>query len=491
MRTPPTPHDDAPTPVGSDAGAPGLARSRHIRNAARNTVGWWTGFRPSTIPAMERHNYRRELFAGLFLPFALTAFEGAVISVIARLTFDGHVAEGPLEYAAGLLAVIPALANITSFAWVRLAHGADKVRFINALQILVLIIVALMALVPQTALGLWLLTAQVLIARVCWAGIITLRSTVWRQNYPKSRRAQITGRFAAVQVLLIALLGWGLGLAMDYNDQAFRILYPAAAVLGIFGVLHWRRVRVRQHGNLINEERRTPPKESPSFNPLALVAVLVGDRRYAAFMACQFALGMGNITAMAILPLVLADRFTLSYEASLLITSSISLVLMPLVIPLWARLLDGTHIVHFRAIHSWVFVAALLSLAFGAWHGIVWLMFAAAVFRGIAFGGGVLAWTLGHLDFAPPDKASQYMGVHVTLTGVRGLLSWLLGVASYRALETLDPGHGGAWMFILCGALAAIGAIGFLAMSIWFKREHVAARHTKVTETTPPSRVGV
>ncbi|MEL7473089.1 MAG: MFS transporter [Planctomycetota bacterium] len=471
---------------------------------AAGVIGWWAGFRPSSLPLMARTNYRRELAAGCFMPFMLTAFEGMVVAVLARIAFEGRVEQVTLDYAAGLLAVIPALANIASFLWVRLSHGRHKVRFITMLQIIVLVDVALMALIPKSPFGLWMLAAQVLVARVCWAGIITLRSTVWRQNYPATTRAQITGRFAAVQVLLMAVLGWGLGRAMDANENSFRVLFLAGAGFGVLGVLQWRRVRVRHHTALLREERETAPKDGPSFNPLSLVGVLTRDHRYAAFMLCQFLLGIGNITAQTLLALVLRDRFDLDYEISLLLSSSIPLAMMPFSIPLWARLLDGAHIVHFRAIHSWVFVVALLSIAGAsaigpADEGASWWLAAlpfallgfGALCRGIAFGGGVLAWTLGHLDFAPPEKASQYMGVHVTLTGVRGLISWMGGVALYRWIEAAAPGQGGAWMFVICAAIAGSGAIGFMIMSRWLRKRGVIARRAGPTETTPPSRVGI
>ena len=55
------------------------------------------------------------------------------------------------------------------------------------------------------------------------------------------------------------------------------------------------------------------------------------------------------------------------------------------------------------------------------WFELVWVMYAAVAVRGVAFAGGALAWNLGHNDFARDDNAAQYMAVHVTLTGIRGL----------------------------------------------------------------------
>ena len=156
-------------------------------------------------------------------------------------------------------------------------------------------------------------------------------------------------------------------------------------------------------------------------------------------------------------------------------------------IPLWARLLERTHIIRFRVVHSWVFVGANLVLVVAAMAASEWVLYASAVAKGLAFAGGALAWNLGHLDFAPPHKASQYMGVHVTLTGVRGLLTPFSGVAVYEGLEALAPGSGW-WVFVLCTALTVAGGVGFMILSRRVDpRLHA---HPEPVEVAPPSRVG-
>ena len=91
------------------------------------------------------------------------------------------------------------------------------------------------------------------------------------------------------------------------------------------------------------------------------------------------------------------------------------------------------------------------------------LLWLGAIVKGVAYGGGVLGWNLGHHDFAPAQRASQYMGVHMMLTGIRGLLAPVIGVSLYEILEALDAGSG-AWTLALCLALTLIGALGFVAM---------------------------
>lgn len=471
--------------------SPGLPTKPPVRRrlgaeAIDRTLG---SYRPTRVPAIARRNYTRELTAAFFLPFVLAVFEGSVISVLVRLAFEGQpgVPARLLNYVAGTLAIIPALANITSFVWVKLSHGVDKVRFITTLQGVVVAMALVIAFAPRNLAGLFLIAAAVFTAKACWAGILSVRSTVWKLNYPQARRASLTGKFATVQVTMIAVLSIGLGMAMDADPRAFRVLLPVGALLACVGIWQWRRVRVRTHRKLLRHERAADALNAPSFNPAKLLRVVRRDRAYDAFMASQFLLGLGNIMASSLMAITLRERFDANYLVSLFLSTALPLVMMPITIPLWARLLDRTHIVHFRAIHSWVFVAALVCLFIGSLTQQIGFVVGYAVFTGIAFGGGVLAWTLGHLDFAPRGQEPLYGGVHVTLTGVRGLLAGLGGVTMYEGLETLGRGSG-SYVFLGCVLLAAAGAVGFVVMSRRMAALGIRTRAERTGEVDPPGR---
>ncbi|MFI4882903.1 MAG: MFS transporter [Phycisphaerales bacterium JB064] len=459
-----------------------------LKRASRSVamrVLW--SFLPESVPAMARANYRREALAALFLPFALAATEGAIVSVLVRVAYEGRVDRVLLNLAVGVLAAAPAMANITSFVWVKLSHGARKIPFMNALQIALLVLVVVISASPRNGLGLAMTTLAVVAGRMCWAGLVTIRSTVWRYNYRRDVRAQITGKFATIQVLTLALLGVGLGQAMDLDERAFRIMLPIGAALAGVGVWQYSKIRVRHEASLLAGERKGDATRSVSLNPWAIVRTLREDRPFARFMAAQFMLGLGNMMAMAPLVLVLREQFELGYLAGIMIASSIPLGLMPLFIPLWAKLLDHTHIVRFRTIHSWAFLVNLGLMILGVWLDQLWLVVLAVVVKGAAFAGGVLAWNLGHLDFAPPGRESQYMGVHVTLTGVRGALAPMIGVSIYTiAASSGFAFDEGAWTYGACLLIAGCGTAAFFALA---KDPAVRSRiREEPFETAPPSR---
>lgn len=446
----------------SQGGTPDERTSRRGPLARAADAVW--SFSAAAVPHLARRNYRFELVSSFYLPFLLAVVDSTIISVVAKNAFEGRVAPGTLNIVVAILTASTAFSNIVSFVWVRLAHGRDKIRFINALQLAMVVLVAAVGLVPITAEGLWLLVALVIAARFCWAGFLTLRTTVWRQNYTREARARVTGKLATIQSIAVAVLGFGLGLAMEVESWAFRVFFPLGAMLALTGVWAWGSIRVRGHRELLARERASAVDgDAPSFNPSGMVRLLADDRRYAGYMGCMMLLGLGNLMVPPVLVIALRDVFGLAYLGGIAIANSLPLLMMPLSIPLWARLLDRVHVIEFRAIHAWVFVTATVIDFVAVLSGVVEFLYVSSAIRGLAFGGGALAWNLGHMDFAPAHRASEYMGVHVTLTGVRGLMAPFLAVGLWKLFESISPGAG-AWTFFVCAILCVLGGLGFLRM---------------------------
>jgi len=51
----------------------------------------------------------------------------------------------------------------------------------------------------------------------------------------------------------------------------------------------------------------------------------------------------------------------------------------------------------------------------------------AFLLQGIAMSGIIVAWSLSSLTFAGEEDGALYQGIHVTLTGMRGMLGPLIG----------------------------------------------------------------
>ncbi len=439
-------------------------------------------FHPRTLPPMLRMNYARELLSWAFLPVMLGAVEGGTVSIVVKKHFAAipELSSSQLNFAVAAVTAAPAMANITSFLWAGLAHGRPKVPFIAGLQIATALMVLMLGFCPQSVAGLAIFTVGTVLARMCWSGVITIRTAVWRANYPHADRARIAGKMATVQSLVLAATGFLIGNALDFSPSSFAYVFPVAAAFGLFGNTIYRKVRLRGQRRLARAERDGRREERPTLSPMSVVRVLREDAAYRRFMTWMFIFGLGNLMISAPLAISLEEELGVSYLEGILVTTVIPLAVMPLIIPLWARLLGRRHIIEFRAVHGWSFVVASGVLTAAAFFESFALYCLAAAFLGVGFAGGVLAWNLGHHDFAPDHRDGQYMGVHVTLTGIRGIMAPFLAVGLYQWLDAheLAPGF-----FVVCVAMNLMGLAGFIGMAA--ERRAAASAGPETTKPTP------
>jgi hypothetical protein len=159
----------------------------------------------------------------------------------------------------------------------------------------------------------------------------------------------------------------------------------------------------------------------------------------------------------------------LSQFEQVMITSSLPLLVLCFSIPYWARLLDRRHIFGYRALHSWFFVASFAVFAAAIHARESLLLWPASVLLGAAYAGAHLGWNLGHNDFTTDAKAAHYMAIHVTFTGLRGLVVPLVGVGLYQFLAMRWPAQA-SYALILPLVLSLAGSLFFVGLHLERKR---------------------
>jgi hypothetical protein len=442
------------------------------RSLGAPVAAYFRSFSPARRPLLSRRSYAWELRAAAMLPIAVACVEGNVLGVLANKAFQAH------EYVVAAIAAATPIALLSSPLWARLFHRRDRIRTINVLQLATVACVAAVAAAPFNATGVAILLVAAYLARLCLTGVITGRSDVWRANYPRADRARATGAITIVTTIAVALTALVIARSMDVEGLAghgYRAVYALAIVAGLAGVWAYAHVRWRGRARHLAHERGLSDLELDVPGPRAMIRVLKRDHLYRRFMIAQFILGAPNIAAMPTFIIALEDVFAPDYTRSILLVHVIPIAIPALVIPLWARFLDRVHVIRFRALHSWTFVLANTLLAIGFLAGLEPVIWAARVTLGVAFGGGMLAWSLGHHDFATRELAGIYMGIHATLTGVRGFIAPFLGVMLYAGAHTGDltivPSLGG-WVFLVLAATGAVGALMFVRLAALHRRLH-------------------
>jgi hypothetical protein len=406
--------------------------------------------------------FRREIAPWALLGLTLGLVEGATAAVLIKKTFATAASPWIVNLAVAFVSGAPALSNVVSFVWANLAHGRARIGLMVGLQALFAILVGLLGVAPRALSGLAFAVASILIARVVWTGILTVRAAVWSANYPRASLGRYTGRIVIVSSLAVsfaaALAAW----TLDHGAFDSRWLFGAGAAAGLIAAWLYREARVRREFQLLADENAAVGR-SEAFSLNMLFEILKKDPHFREYMFWMGVYGGGNLMLTSQLVVIFSEQLHLSASVQIAMLSVVPLGLLPLFVPFWARMFDQGHIVVYRARQSWALVLAVAITTLGTWTGWMPALWLGALLLSFAYAGANLGWNLGHNDFATVGRAQHYMGVHVTLTGVRGAIGPPAGILIYQWLESLRPGIG-MYSLVLPLAFVTAGALGFSHM---------------------------
>jgi len=262
----------------------------------------------------------------------------------------------------------------------------------------------------------------------------------------------------------IALAGSGLllGWLLEHEDPWYRAAILAASGAGVAGSVAFGRFRVRQEQRLLTDERARL-REGARFDLAGIRQLLARDATFRRYMLAMSVFGAGHLMLTPLLVVCIDDVLHASEMVQVAITAALPILVMPVAIQPWARFLDRHHVIVYRSVHAWIAVAGAVLLAIAILAGQPVLLWPGALLMGVSLAAGSLGWSLGHNDFAPRGEETRYMALHVTLTGLRGLVAPPLAILPYYGLQRVRSGLE-AWAMLLPVALIALGAWQFTAM---------------------------
>jgi MFS family permease len=337
-----------------------------------------------------------------------------------------------------------------------------------------LAVVGLVALAGGTV-SMWVLLPLHLVACLGMAGYHPAAGELLRSLYPAATRGRTYGTIWGASMAFSAAMGYGLGLALEWDGRSYAWLLPAAAVVQLVGIV----IIVWIAHASGHEATRTLLRDQRSlyvrvFEPIThMREVLRQDRVFFRYEAAYMTYGVGWMVAYALLPILVTDKLGLNYKEVSSSTHVAYMIAMIIMIVPAGLLLD-----RLGAVRSTGVSFALLTLY------PVGLMLArdvhelaiVSVVYGIAHAGASMGWMLGPVALAPSqDRVPQYVAIHATLVGVRGLLFQFLGVGMY-VVASRWLGWSKGWAFGLPLTMAA-GAYVWSGWQMWhLDREMRAAK---------------
>jgi hypothetical protein len=206
-------------------------------------------------PRFSRALFGVEIQAWLPIAIGLGVVEGGVAGVVVKSAFAGEVSSVLLNLTVAMVTGATAFANVCSFLWASYSTGRSKVKTVMLLQFGAAGALFVAGLAPISGAGLLLFVSGVILARLFWAGVVTVRASIWCANFTRGWRAYFAARMAIIVSLATASAGAVAGLFLQMDPTKYQIAFPLAALFIAAGACLYSRVRMRRERQLIEAEK--------------------------------------------------------------------------------------------------------------------------------------------------------------------------------------------------------------------------------------------
>jgi MFS family permease len=315
-----------------------------------------------------------------------------------------------------------------------------------------------------------------LVLHICWAignaGWIPMGGKLLKWFYDDRVHGRVFSVIHGVGLLAGMLAGYLVGKWLADNPNAFRWVFPLAALMQLCGVV-----------TILLVVRHVPPLPPATLQParrmlldplLQVVSILRNDRAFLRYELAFMTYGAAFMICDALLPVLVTEGLKLSYDEFSESTLVVRNLAMLLAVWPWGVVHDRIGAVRMSALgFGMMAIYPLLLLVANSYWGVA----IATVGFGLGISAISLTWMLGPVALAPTQElVPKYSAIHAMCVGIRGLFFQALGMGLYRISGSF------AVPFILAACAFLWGA-----RQMWRLQRDVAAVKIKAEQPDVPA----
>jgi hypothetical protein len=362
-----------------------------------------------------------------------SAFKAFVLIIAIRHFHASKVAKSLIS-SAGFLGYFVAIVT---------QYFAAKQRRLRAMELAKMYLLAVAALIFTAAfvpsLGLFL--AMMVPAMVLFKQPVPLTEDVYGQNYLPNERGSRLAFALMVLPLSTAIFSAIGGKLLDLRMENYRLLFVIVALAAVGSAMSFSKI----------PSRVLPEQQQKSV--FSSFKIIFKDRLFGKILLWWSFAGIANQMVNPLRTEYLVNGLY-GINASNLFETFACLI-VPLVFRIastlsWGHLFDKSKIITVKLLVNSFMVIGFL-LFFHTKNGLIISL--AAVFAGIAWGGGEVVWCLWVTKIVPREKISMYMGVNVAIVGLRGFLAPFIGYGLSHYFSLLQI----SWIATMMVLISSVG----------------------------------
>lgn len=374
-----------------------FGRAMELRSAFRSFESLVGEVSASDPVRVTYRNERRRAIAAGIIETATTTF---LLLIAVRVFHAGPLPKALLAScnSFGFLAT-PLVVTLVARSRLPVARAAARFLALGAVGFLIASLVPVLAVFVATS-----------AFAISMAGaVVPLQTKLYQDNYPALVRGRLYARTSMIRIFaggtFAALAGWCLSGRIELYPLLLLIFAAAFACASVW----------------VGRCPSHPIAGTESQNLFAGFRHLGTDRLFRNTIICWMIMGFGNLMMLPLRVEYLANpRHGLALSE---VTVAMLVMVIPNVVrlicsPIWGALFDRVNFFWLRVLANLGFASGIAAFFFSSSPaGLV----AGSIIFGFANAGGDVVWSLWVTKFAPPERVTEYMSVHVFFTGVRGV----------------------------------------------------------------------
>lgn len=257
-----------------------------------------------------------------------------------------------------------------------------------------------------------------------------------KNNYKHQNFGKLYSYSNMINKAALLVTTFSFGRLLDFDNYAFRYVYPLIGILGIVSIFLLSKIRVE---NYISKIRKSF-LNSVRYSFGEFKKIMKENKAYRDFEIGFMFYGFAFMSSAVMIPLFYDKILELNYSSAAFYKNFYN-ILAILILPLFGKLLGKIDPRKFSIMTFFFMFLTILFTALTEYFpqsteylniNFFYFLVLANVFYGLFAAAMPLLWSIGSAYFCKTEEADTYQAIHLSLTGLRGLFAPFAGILIYK-----------------------------------------------------------
>ena len=269
--------------------------------------------------------------------------------------------------------------------------------------------------------------------------IFPMINLLLKNSYTHGNFGRLYGYSTTINKIIMLVSTFFFGIVLDINPSSYRFVYPVISVLGVFSIVLLSRIDYKYSGE---EIIKVPYSVSIKKSYRRMVDIIKTNLPYRDFEIGFMLYGFAWMSTSAVITIFFEDALHLNYSSVAFYKNSYN-ILAIMLLPFFGKLIGKIDPRNFALITFGSLLMSIFFMGLTEFYSdytiilgikIYYSLIASYLFYGVFAATMALLWYIGSSYFCKDKEAGDYQSVHLSLTGIRGLIAPLIGVFFYELL---------------------------------------------------------